>query len=350
MSIKKQKNGKWLCQIDRKGMKRVRRSFETQKEAEIFERDYLFGQYQQKKSDINDPRTLIELIEIWFRYHGINLAEPDKLKRRLLAAAEAMGNPVGHMLTPELFVAYRYKRMVKAERPVSGKTMNNQLSELSAVYNKLKSLKIIDYDNPIADVEKLKLQQVEMGFLSHSQIVELLNNVKANSQNESTWWVINLCVRTGARWSEAENLRVKHLQPYSVTYSNTKSKKIRTVKLEPSFYDELIKFAGNKPPESRIFDPCYNSCRKALHRLQETQDLNLPDGQLTHVFRHSFGAHYMMNGGKLHVLKDILGHSDIKMTERYIHFSPDFRNEAVLFNPLSAISKEQQELAAKSGG
>nr|WP_232298373.1 tyrosine-type recombinase/integrase [Erwinia typographi] len=38
-----------------------------------------------------------------------------------------------------------------------------------------------------------------------------------------------------------------------------------------------------------------------------------------HVLRHSFTAHFMMNGGNILVLQKILGYSDISMTLRYAH-------------------------------
>jgi site-specific recombinase XerD len=36
-----------------------------------------------------------------------------------------------------------------------------------------------------------------------------------------------------------------------------------------------------------------------------------------HDLRHSFASWFMMNGGDLYELAKILGHSNIKMTERY---------------------------------
>ena len=41
-----------------------------------------------------------------------------------------------------------------------------------------------------------------------------------------------------------------------------------------------------------------------------------------HDLRHTFASHYMMRGGSLYDLKEILDHSDIKMTMRYAHLSP----------------------------
>jgi integrase len=36
-----------------------------------------------------------------------------------------------------------------------------------------------------------------------------------------------------------------------------------------------------------------------------------------HDLRHTFASWYMMNGGDLYELAKILGHSNIRMTERY---------------------------------
>lgn len=47
-----------------------------------------------------------------------------------------------------------------------------------------------------------------------------------------------------------------------------------------------------------------------------------------------------MNGGNILVLKDILGHSDIKMTMIYAHFSPDHLEDAVTKNPLYSLLKD----------
>ncbi|WP_080090208.1 tyrosine-type recombinase/integrase, partial [Salmonella enterica] len=53
--------------------------------------------------------------------------------------------------------------------------------------------------------------------------------------------------------------------------------------------------------------------------------------------RHTFASHFMMNGGNILVLRDILGHSDIKMTMVYAHFSPEHLEDAVYKNPLNNL-------------
>ena len=331
MTVSKQKNGKWLCRIDRKGIPRKSKLFETKTEAEIFEREYLYG-IKIPTVKVNDPRRLTELIEIWYQSHGVELAAPERNKNQMLTAAHDMGNPVACMLTPELFIKYRYERTTTASKPITKKTMNNIHGLLSAMFNKLKKLKMIDYDNPIGHVDMLRIQEQQMTYLRHDQIDKLLESIRSGCRNSSVWYVANICLRTGARWSEAERMKRKQIHSGRVTFVNTKSKKVRTVPLEESFYNELVKFAAKKDPEERVFENCIKSFRLAVKRT----DIKLPRGQMTHVLRHSFASHFMINNGNILTLKEILGHSDIKMTMRYAHLTPNHLIDAISLNPLDS--------------
>lgn len=44
-----------------------------------------------------------------------------------------------------------------------------------------------------------------------------------------------------------------------------------------------------------------------------------------HDLRHTFASQWMMAGGELHALKDILGHKTIAMTRRYAHLSSAYK-------------------------
>lgn len=57
-------------------------------------------------------------------------------------------------------------------------------------------------------------------------------------------------------------------------------------------------------------------------------------GQATHAIRHSFAAHFMMNGGNIVTLQRILGHSSLKTTMVYVHFAPEHLEQARLLNPV----------------
>jgi len=59
-----------------------------------------------------------------------------------------------------------------------------------------------------------------------------------------------------------------------------------------------------------------------------------------HDLRHTFASHYLMRGGSLKGLKEILGHKDIKMTMRYAHLSKEFAKEEIqILNGLTSQKK-----------
>ncbi len=77
----------------------------------------------------------------------------------------------------------------------------------------------------------------------------------------------------------------------------------------------------------------YDNVRKTLKALVP----DLPNGQATHVMRHTFASHFMINGGNIISLQKILGHSTILQTMVYAHFAPDYLNDAVKLNPLESL-------------
>lgn len=333
MAVKQDKDGTWRVQVDRKGMPRTRRTgFINKEEAEAFERNYL-AKHRTNYEAAMDERSLKELIEAWFIYHGINLADGERRRRALLQMATELKNPVASQLTAEQFLQYRYDKTRNAD-PICFKTFNNLHAYLAAVFNRLRRLKVIAYQSPICEVEFLKIQERQLSYFCVDQIAELLESIKLYSQNTSTWWVTQICLRTGARWSEAEKLKRKQIRDGRVTFEFTKSKRTRTVPLDPAFFHALDQFAGAKNPDDRIFDNCIGSFRRAAKRSQ----LKFPRGQKTHILRHSFASHFVMNGGNILSLQKILGHADIGMTMRYAHLAPDHLKDAVKLNPLAAVA------------
>ncbi|MBY8272194.1 tyrosine-type recombinase/integrase [Vibrio fluvialis] len=88
-----------------------------------------------------------------------------------------------------------------------------------------------------------------------------------------------------------------------------------------------------KPTSGKLFTQCYTPF---CYILKNKLGLDIPTGQASHILRHTFASHFMMNGGNILVLRDILGHADLSMTMRYAHFAPDHLAEAISLNPIAS--------------
>jgi integrase len=144
--------------------------------------------------------------------------------------------------------------------------------------------------------------------------------------------IVLVAVTTGMRMSEIFGLKwsdVMYNEGLLAVRAKLKGGKMRYVPMPPELADELRRYtpqpannvlyiAGNN--HEQIFPPkegakgerqrVEGSFEDLLERA-DIQDFRFLD------LRHTFASWYMMNGGDLYELAKILGHSNIKMTERY---------------------------------
>tara|TARA_R110000744_G_scaffold30868_1_gene72894 strand:+ start:2460 stop:3473 length:1014 start_codon:yes stop_codon:yes gene_type:complete len=333
VSLKKVTSGYEVrFRVNGRGSREHKKVFPTKAECERFQR-YTIAQFETQ-ADVKpwlekpkDMRPLSELVELWDDTHGHFLRDSKRRKSKLLMIADQLGDPAGSSLTQLEYTRWRTQRSKEGKSP---KTLNNDLGYLSSMFNTLFKAKEIHYSNPLADIDNIRVPERELSYLTHDQITELLDETK-RGDNKHVYLITKISLSTGARWGEAEGLTVQRVRNNQVSFTDTKSGKNRSVPITQELFDEIHEHAkltrGNN-----IFTGSITSFRRALKRTT----IELPKGQAAHVLRHTFASHFMMNGGNILTLQKVLGHSDIKMTMRYSHLSPDFLEEATRLNPLSA--------------
>jgi integrase len=109
------------------------------------------------------------------------------------------------------------------------------------------------------------------------------------------------------------------------TIVNTKGNKPRSIPISVELAARMPKKTGH----------LFGSSIKAFRHAVDRAGINLPKGQMSHVLRHTFASHFMMNGGNILVLQRILGHASIVDTMKYSHFAPEHLEDAVRLNPLA---------------
>ena len=92
--------------------------------------------------------------------------------------------------------------------------------------------------------------------------------------------------------------------------------------MRQAVYDVLAQLPGAR--EGRIFKT--RSIRTAFENaVAEAGIENLH----FHDLRHHFASQFVMRGGSLQALKELLGHADLKMTLRYAHLAPRYLRDEI---------------------
>ena len=321
MSIKQLKDGRYQVDVRPQGAggRRIRKIFTLKSKAQEFER-YVLQNFHNNPWQARpaDQRRLSELIEVWWMLDGRNQAYGDTYRTRLEKVIREMGDPRASQMTRKFVIEYRSDKLQAGLMPSS---INRDLCALSAMFSLLIDAEVYHNENPVRGIRKLKVQNTEMAFLSDDEIDRLLKRLEGDARR-----IAILCLSTGARWKEASTLRGEHIVGNRVTFFNTKNGKSRSVPVADSVVP-LIKTRRT----GLLYQVDYLSFREILQEVKP----DLPKGQATHVMRHTFATHFMMNGGNIVTLQRILGHATIQQTMTYAHFSPDFLQDAISFNPLA---------------
>jgi len=282
-----------------------------------------------------DNRRLSELAQVWYKLHGKNLKSGDGRKKDIDNWISLAGDPMAKDFTAADFTRVRALRLGSLRKRAKGKnnvvegtttvtatTANHDLAHIRAMFNELIRMGEWHGSNPVAGVRALKVDEKELQYLEHDQIAELLTELD-KSQDSHARITARVCLTTGARWGEAATLKANQIRAGMVHYVSTKSGKNRSVPIAPDLA-ELVK--SNAPLVDGI-----NTFKRALSKT----GIKLPKGQLSHVLRHTFASWYVMKGGNIVVLSEILGHESIETTMRYAHLAKGHLNSALSLNPLS---------------
>lgn len=186
-------------------------------------------------------------------------------------------------------------------------------------------------------VPKIRLEKEPQGrirWLEPDEEHRLLEACRA-SRTKHLAAMVTVALESGLRKSELLGLtwdRVD-LSRGVLRLEVTKSGRRREVPMRQAVYDILAALPG--PREGRVWRS--GNIRTAFENaVAEAQlgDLHF------HDLRHHFASWFVMRGGSLQALKEILGHADLKMTLRYAHLAPEHLRGEIVKTERSAASAQ----------
>ncbi|EOG9749040.1 site-specific integrase [Vibrio cholerae] len=343
MSVRNLKDGSkkpWLCECYPQGRegKRVRKRFATKGEATAYE-NFIMREVDDKPwmGSKPDNRRLSELLETWWQVHGHTIKSGKLVYRKTALTIKELGDPIASTFTSKQYLAFRANRVShfnKENKSLSPTYQNFQLNLLSGMFSRLIKYKQWNLPNPLDDIEPIKVNQRALAYLDKADIQPFLQRLGCfESEGRSVSipeivLIAKICLATGARISEALSLERSQISEFKLTFVETKGKRIRSVPISENLYKEIMLASSSS---TKIFSTTYGSAHRYIKKALPDY---VPEGQATHVLRHTFATHFMMNRGDILILQRILGHQKIEQTMAYAHFSPDHLIQAVQLNPL----------------
>ncbi|STY30345.1 site-specific recombinase XerD [Legionella wadsworthii] len=147
--------------------------------------------------------------------------------------------------------------------------------------------------------------------------------------------MVLISINTGLRRGELFNLtwEVINLSERSLILGDgiTKNSNSRYIPLNDEAYNLLNQLYDKSALKKGLVFPSKNN--QPFNHMKRSWASILSKAEITqfrwHDLRHHFASKLVMAGVDLNTVRELLGHSDIKMTLRYAHLAPEYKINAV---------------------
>src|SRR5437870_10776595 len=263
-----------------------------------------------------------EFAEMYLEREGPLLKSIRTERNRVLAWAREFGNrPLGQ-ITREEIEAWRREKMMKC-RP---STINRFMSRLKRLFSLAVEWELLE-ESPMQGIKFLRENNARTRYLSLEECQRLIASCMAPHIRA----MVSVALHSGMRLGEILNLRWYDLDFSSgfILVRDSKNGESRHVPMDATLFALFRAYPHrlgtdlvfSSPAGGHIVDVrtgFLNSCKRA-----GLIDLHF------HDLRHTFASQFVMSGGDLYILKEILGHKSITMTQRYAHLSPTYKIKAI---------------------
>ena len=189
---------------------------------------------------------------------------------------------------------------------------------------------------------KLEVHQKEIQTISDNQIKELLTYSK-NRLDDKRYLIVILLISTGIRRNELVNILAKNIDfdNSRIFLEYTKNKKYRYIWFDNDTKCIIKRILAKNSQKTYLFE---NKLGLQMSPSYVTQLLFFLKKELNfsvlspHKLRHTYATYLLKNGANQEEVRRLLGHSDFKMTKRYIDYiDTDLQKANYKYNPLNLM-------------
>jgi len=214
------------------------------------------------------------------------------------------------------YFEYCYQKLHLSEN-----TLHSRINALKFYYEQ-----ILGREKFFWEIPRPKKPLILPKLLNETEISKLFNAL-ANKKHKA---MLFTAYSAGLRVSEVVNLKIADIDSgrMQILIERAKGKKDRYVNLSPLLLDILRKYLLEYTPrpikylfESEQTKAAYptRTVQQIFYNAKNKAGITKEVG--IHSLRHSFATHLLDKGTDIKYIKDLLGHFNIKTTERYLHVS-----------------------------
>ena len=332
----------WASYIDASGQRvrcstGIKKSIEGRKEAEALLAKWRLETHRERQWGEQPTRTFDELMVGY-----LNATETEKRPWGHRRDLDATRHLKEHFQGKELSAlnASCVRAYVDSRRAenVSPSTVNRELCVLSAAINYARREWEWDIQNPVPG-RKLREPEGRVRWITKNEARTLMQCAENEPQAQHLPDFIRLALHTGCRKGEMLGLEWSRVDLQAglihLEAIHTKTRKRRSVPMNADAREAILsraRFRAQFCPASpwvfahkdgsRVGDvkrSFATACRRA----------NITDFRV-HDLRHTCAAWLVSAGVPLTAVRDLLGHTTVRMTERYAHLAPENVRAAVL--------------------
>lgn len=208
---------------------------------------------------------------------------------------------------------------------VKNATINRALACLKKIYNLMRARGQIE-NTPFQNFHLLKEDQTKIQYLSEQEINDLISCRLLDLKKYRHYkMMILLALNTGMRLREVLRLtwRDVNLDDQVIIVTRTKNHKVRTIPIN----NTLAQYLKPKAQDEFVVGRKLNSIRYGFQNVLKASGIHEP--YTFHTLRHTFASRMVLAGVDVVTVQELLGHADLKTTQRYTHINQAHKIEAV---------------------
>lgn len=322
-----QRKGDWWIDTYVKGRRIRRKIGPDKKTAELVEKDLKVKVAREEYLGIIEERKVYfeDFAEEYLKWSKANKA-PTTLAHDL--------NTVHTHLIP--FFQGKYLAGITAKHVEDYKTVRAGLVKPRTVNRELDTLKslfarAVEWGylkvHPGEGVKKLKFQQRPPTYLTSEQLEKLL----AACEEPYLYTFVALGGHTGMRKGELLRLKWSDIdfKRREITVRQAKNNEFRVIPMNQRIAEALQRHPRHLNSDLVLARPdgeAYRDLRDSFESAQRRAGLARIR---IHDLRHSFASNLVCAGASLAVVRELMGHRDIKTTMIYAHLAPNLKQAAV---------------------